>query len=89
MTTTEACEEIRNKLQDTLLKGLGKAEDYGLFCADKDDSKKGFWLDPARTLEYYQFENRVGRCVKVLMFLYIPTNEFFQRMFISKFIFLG
>ena len=43
MTTTEACEEIRNKLQDTLLKGLGKAEDYGLFCADKEDSKKGFW----------------------------------------------
>ena len=59
MTTTDAMEEIRNKLQDTLLKGLGKAEDYGLFFADKDDSKKGFWLDPVRTLEYYQFENRV------------------------------
>ena len=111
MTTTEACEEIRNKLQDTLLKGLGKAEDYGLFCPDKDDSKKGFWLDPARTLEYYQFENRVDCCVKVLTFSFLAILEvlrsqllttgnllkyfiqkpipykFFQRMFISEFIF--
>ena len=61
MTASDVCEEIRNKLQDTLLKGLGKAEDYGLFIADKNDAKKGSWLDPDKTLGYYCVENNVNR----------------------------
>ena len=61
MTASDVCEEIRNKLQDTLLKGLGKAEDYGLFIADKNDAKKGSWLDPEKTLGYYCVENNVNR----------------------------
>ena len=60
MTAIEACAEVRTKLQDTLLKGLGKAEDYGLFLPNKDDPRKGVWLDPTKSLSYYMLENRVG-----------------------------
>ena len=59
MTALEACSEVRNKLQDTLLKGLGKAEEYGLFQPNKEDSKKGVWLDPQKSLSYYMLEMRV------------------------------
>lgn len=59
MTAGEACEEIRNKLQDTLLKGLGKAEDYGLFQPDKEDPTKGSWLRPKTCLQYCNLESRV------------------------------
>ena len=59
MTALEACDEVRQKLQDTLLKGLGKAEDYGLFQPNKDDPKKGVWLDPQKSLSYYMLEMRV------------------------------
>ena len=50
---------VREKLQDTLLKGLGKAEEYGLFLANKEDPKKGVWLDRQKSLSYYMLENRV------------------------------
>ena len=59
MTAEEACTEIRNKLQDTLLKGLGKAEDYGLFQPDKKDATKGLWLRPKTCLQDCKFESRV------------------------------
>ena len=59
MTTLEACSEVCNKLQDTLLKGLGKAEEYGLFQPNKEDPKKGVWLDPQKSLSYYMLEMRV------------------------------
>ena len=59
MTALDACSEVRNKLQDTLLKGLGKAEEYGLFQPNKEDPKKGVWLDPQKSLSYYMLEMRV------------------------------
>merc|ERR1712066_883878 len=58
MTSKEACKEIRNKLQDTLLKGLGKEEDYGLFQPDKSDSSKGWWLRQNTYLKDCQLESR-------------------------------
>ena len=59
MKSKEACKEIRNKLQDTLLKGLGKEEDYGLFQLDKSDSTKGWWLRQNTYLKDCQLESRV------------------------------
>ena len=59
MTAAQACVEIRNKLQDTLLKGLGKAEDYGLFQPNKNDPNKGIWLRPKTCLKYCKLESRV------------------------------
>ena len=59
MTVTETGAEIRKKLHDTLLKGLGNTEDYGLFQPNKDDPKRGVWLDPQKQISYYMLENRV------------------------------
>ena len=59
MSAEEVMVEVRQKLQDTLLKGLGKAEEYGLFLANKEDPKKGVWLDRQKSLSYYMLENRV------------------------------
>ena len=60
MLVQDACAEIREKLNDTLLKGLGNTEEYGLFQSDKDDPKKGWWLEPKKPFSYYMLENRVG-----------------------------
>lgn len=35
------------------------AKDYGLFLTD-EDPKKGVWLEPARSLEYYLLRNGVS-----------------------------
>ena len=63
--------EVRQKLQDTLLKGLGKEEEYGLFLANKEDPKKGVWLDRQKSLSYYMLENRVR-------YIFEPTHNGFQ-----------
>ena len=75
MTSKEACKEIRNKLQDTLLKGLGKEEDYGLFQPDKSDSNKGWWLRQNTYLKDCQLESRV--CILSLSkhFIYCDFDE--------------
>ena len=62
MTAKEVIKEIRNKLQDTLLKGLGKAEDYGLFQPDKSDPNKGWWMRPNTYLKDCKLESRVCIC---------------------------
>ena len=71
MSAEEAMVEVRQKLQDTLLKGLGKAEEYGLFLANKEDPKKGVWLDKEKSLSYYMLENRVRN-------IFEPTHNGFQ-----------
>ena len=76
MSAEEAMVEVRQKLQDTLLKGLGKAEEYGLFLANKEDPKKGVWLDKEKSLSYYMLENRVRN-------IFEPTHNGFQCMNIS------
>ena len=62
MTVSEACEEIRLKLNDTLLKGLGDTKDYGIFHINKfhkNDRTKGIWFDPEKKLSYYDLERKV------------------------------
>ena len=71
MSAEEVMVEVRQKLQDTLLKGLGKAEEYGLFLANKEDPKKGVWLDRQKSLSYYMLENRVRN-------IFEPTHNGFQ-----------
>ena len=34
-------------------------KEYGLFCTD-DDPRKGSWLEPGRTLEYYMLKDHVS-----------------------------
>lgn len=36
------------------------AQDYGLFLAD-EDPKKGVWLEPGRTLDYYLLRDGVSQ----------------------------
>ena len=74
MKSKEACKEIRNKLQDTLLKGLGKEEDYGLFQPDKSDSSKGWWLRQNTYLKDCQLESRV--CILSFSIYFIYCNCF-------------
>ena len=62
MTVSEACAEIRQKLNDTLLKGLGDTKDYGIFHINKfhkNDRTKGIWFDPEKKLSYYDLERKV------------------------------
>ena len=59
MTVNEACAEIRTKLHDTLLKGLGNTEEYGLFQPNIVDPTKGVWLDQEQTFSYYVLETNV------------------------------
>ena len=62
MTVSEACAEIRLKLNDTLLKGLGDTKDYGIFHINKfhkNDRTKGIWFDPEKPLSYYDLERKV------------------------------
>ena len=75
MKSKEACKEIRNKLQDTLLKGLGKEEDYGLFQPDKSDSSKGWWLRPNTYLKDCQLESRVCILSFSILFIYCNLDE--------------
>ena len=75
MTTLDACAEIRNKLQDTLLKGLGKPEEYGLFQPDKDDTKKGVWLDPEKSLSYFIKMNTLKVKVCTLSILFKLSSD--------------
>ena len=69
---------VREKLQDTLLKGLGKAEEYGLFLANKEDPKKGVWLDRQKSLSYYMLENRVRNISE-------PTHNGYQCIIRKKY----
>jgi talin len=52
-TVDETCAIIRDKILEA---GRGEAKDYGLFLAD-EDAKKGVWLEPGRSLEYYILRN--------------------------------
>nr|XP_022305900.1 talin-1-like isoform X8 [Crassostrea virginica] len=45
----DACKIIRDRIIET---NPGNPQDYGLFLAD-EDPKKGVWLEPGRTLDYY------------------------------------
>lgn len=54
----EACHAVVEKIAE-LNQGLGQAKDYGLFLTD-DDPKKGVWLEPGRSLEYYLLRNGVS-----------------------------
>ena len=67
MTVTEACAEIRTKLHDTLLKGLGNTKEYGLFQPNILDPSKGVWLDQEKPFSYYVLENHV-RMIYVIIF---------------------
>lgn len=52
-TVHETCTIIRDKILEA---GRGEYRDYGLFLAD-EDAKKGVWLEPGRSLEYYILRN--------------------------------
>lgn len=52
-TVDETCSTIRDKILEA---GRGQPKDYGLFLAD-EDAKKGVWLEPGRSLEYYILRN--------------------------------
>lgn len=52
-SVSEVCDIIRDKILEA---GRGEPKDYGLFLAD-EDAKKGVWLEPGRTLEYYILRN--------------------------------
>ncbi|CAH1788698.1 unnamed protein product [Owenia fusiformis] len=49
MIVYDACRIIRERIMEA---NEGNATDFGLFLAD-EDPKKGVWLEPGRTLEYY------------------------------------
>ncbi|XP_061190931.1 talin-1-like isoform X1 [Saccostrea echinata] len=49
----DACKIIRDRIIET---NPGNPQDYGLFLAD-EDPKKGVWLEPGRTLDYYLLRN--------------------------------
>ncbi|RWS31093.1 talin-1-like protein [Leptotrombidium deliense] len=55
MLVQAACKHIRDKLAETSNIGQQVA-DYGLFLTD-EDPKKGVWLEPGRSLEYYLLRN--------------------------------
>eukprot|EP01137_Pigoraptor_chileana_P018402 Opistho-2@77812 len=50
LTVREVCKDIQNKAGDA-----GSAADHGLFWPD-EDPKKGRWLEPGRTLNYYDLK---------------------------------
>lgn len=52
----DACRIIREKVTEGGDAGLGESKNYGLFLAD-EDPKKGVWLEPGRSLEYYLLRN--------------------------------
>jgi len=55
-TVLSACEQINKKLHDTSAHKQFKLKEYGLFHTE-DDPKKGAWLEPGRTLEYYMLKD--------------------------------
>lgn len=55
----EACSVIAQKIAD-VNQGLGSPKEYGLFLTDEDPKKKGVWLEPGRTLDYYMLRNGVS-----------------------------
>ena len=56
-TVLDACAQIRDRLSE--IKGLGHPNQYGLFQHD-EDPKKGFWLEPGRTLDHYLLRDNVS-----------------------------
>ncbi|KAF7995722.1 hypothetical protein HCN44_006829 [Aphidius gifuensis] len=50
----DACKIIREKLAEA--SNMGQPHDYGIFLSD-DDAKKGVWLEPGRSLDYYILRN--------------------------------
>ena len=53
----DGCAQIRERLSE--IKGLGHPNQYGLFQHD-EDPKKGFWLEPGRTLDHYLLRDNVS-----------------------------
>lgn len=53
----DGCAQIRDRLSE--IKGLGHPNQYGLFQHD-EDPKKGFWLEPGRTLDHYLLRDNVS-----------------------------
>ncbi|CAG2163728.1 unnamed protein product [Oppiella nova] len=49
----DACRLIKDKITEA---NIGQPKDYGLFLTD-EDPKKGVWLEPGRSLEYYLLRN--------------------------------
>lgn len=49
----DACRIIRDKIKEA---NVGQPKEYGLFLAD-EDPRKGVWLEPGRSLEYYLLRN--------------------------------
>ncbi|KAK3096284.1 hypothetical protein FSP39_025308 [Pinctada imbricata] len=49
----DACRIIRDRIVET---NPGNPQEYGLFLAD-EDPKKGVWLEPGRSLDYYLLRN--------------------------------
>jgi hypothetical protein len=60
-------------------------KDYGLFLTD-EDPKKGVWLEPARSLEYYLLRNGVSYSTLFLLKLYFQSFKTFSndQYFIAK-----
>ncbi|GBP64325.1 Talin-2 [Eumeta japonica] len=53
-TVYDACKIIREKILEA---STGDPKDYGLFLTSDEDTKKGIWLEPSRTLDYYILRN--------------------------------
>ena len=68
----DGCAQIRDRLSE--IKGLGHPNQYGLFQHD-EDPKKGFWLEPGRTLDHYLLRDNVSTTtVKELGTVFKPSR---------------
>ncbi|KAL3884759.1 hypothetical protein ACJMK2_024867 [Sinanodonta woodiana] len=57
MMVFDACRVIRDRLNEAgIPTPQGNVNEFGLFLSD-DDPRKGVWLEPGRTLEYYLLRN--------------------------------
>lgn len=61
MIVFDVCKEIHDRVGD----GSSAAKDHGLFLAE-EDQRKGHWLDPSRTLNYYDIKSGVRSRRRVL-----------------------
>ncbi|XP_028167577.1 talin-1 isoform X13 [Ostrinia furnacalis] len=53
-TVYDACRAIREKIQEA---HESEPKEFGLFLASEEDPKKGIWLEPSRSLDYYMLRN--------------------------------
>lgn len=51
--------EVLRELETRL--GVQTPQEYGLFLPE-EESVRGRWLEPGRTLDYYDLHTGVGRC---------------------------